>query len=658
MTCRFLALTLLCLAFASATHAQTFEQDIKPFVDNYCFDCHSGDDPSGDIDFASYESTKSATLDFETWGKASELLSQKKMPPEDAPQPTNDDLAVFQRWYKQAFVEVEARPGTFRPRRLSATEYRNTVRSLFGFDLEVAVMEAEQTTTEKSLVLKLLPTDPPGKSRFRNDTRSNPLSAQIWEQYSYLTDFALEELFSPERRDVLESIVGDIKEDTGFQHWHAESLVRNFLPRALRRGIDEEELENITDRLDPYDIENTTKRELKAVLMSPPFLYRGFLMPSKPGEQQRVDNYELAERLSYFLWADMPDAELLRLAKAGSLSDDDKLRTQVERMLDSPKARTLATDFATQWLLLDEIDHVSDNPPMMVALKSQPIDFFNYLIEENRPLMELVDSETAFASPLTRKFYQPDTKQLGKYRKPKGIEIEIVANQRLTLEHTRGRGGLLTMPGVLAMNRGPILRGVWMLERIMGEHLPDPPADVGQVEANIPGEHLSFRERFAQHREDASCAICHDKIDPLGFALEAYDDNGRYLFANFEQRKSKNELREKSDESGIETHGRLPSGEEFADFDELKQILITKRREPIVRNIVQQTLAYALCRKLEIYDRPTVETIVGKMLETNGTWRELVHAIVNSLPFRETYVPEAEPTAPEANTKGNHELEN
>ena len=178
-----------------------------------------------------------------------------------------------------------------------------------------------------------------------------------------------------------------------------------------------------------------------------------------------------------------------------------------------------------------------------------------------------------------------------------------------------------------------------MLERIMGEHLPDPPADVGQVEANIPGENLSFRERFAQHREDASCAICHDKIDPLGFALEDYDDNGKY-------RKGESD-----------TRGHLPSGEEFTDFDELKRILVTQRSEPIVRNIVQQTLAYALCRKLEIYDRPTVETIVGEMLKTNGTWRELVHAIVNSLPFRETYVPDAEPSATD-NTKGNHELEN
>ncbi len=637
MTRGILTQLMMSLACVHVADAQTFERDIKPIVQTYCIECHSGDDPSGNVDFANYETEDSVTKEFEVWGNAYELISQHKMPPEDEPQPSAEELATFHRWYNQTFVNVEARPGTFRPRRLSANEYRNTLRSLFGFDLEVAVMEAEQTTTEKSLVLKLLPTDPPGKSRFRNDTRNNPLSTQIWEQYSYLTDFALEELFSNQRRAALQSIVGETDE-VGFQAKHAETLIRVFVPRALRRDVTDEKIATLLQRLDVEDVVGSSKRELKAVLMSPEFLYRGFLMPTKPGKQQHVDEYELAERLSYFLWSDMPDEALQHAAADGSLSKQTVLREHVERMLDSPKAKSLATDFAAQWFMLDEIDHVSNNPPMMVALKSQPIDFFHHLIQENRPLMELVDSKTTFANPLTRRFYQADTKQFGKYRKPRGIEIEIVENTRLTLEHTEGRGGLLTMPGVLAMNRGPILRGAWMLERIMGEHLPDPPADVGQVEANIPGENLSFRERFAQHREDASCAICHDKIDPLGFALEDYDDNGKY-------RKGESD-----------TRGHLPSGEEFTDFDELKRILVTQRSEPIVRNIVQQTLAYALCRKLEIYDRPTVETIVGEMLKTNGTWRELVHAIVNSMPFRETYVPEIEKLNP---TKSdNHDLEN
>lgn len=650
--------SLCVLLIAASTYADEFREQVQPLLGKYCVECHAGDDPSGDIDFRGIDSIAKATDAFELWGKVSSLLKEHRMPPEDAPQPTAAERQLYHAWYQRTFVEtVEAKPGPFRPRRLSATEYRNTLRSLFGFDLEVAVMQAEQTISEKSLVMKLLPTDPPGKSRFRNDTHSNPLSTQILETYSYLTDFALEELFSAQRRERLSALSGELSRD-GFSIENAETLMRYFVPRAWRRDVSEAELQQSVNAVrESTDIVAATKRELKRVLMAPQFLYRGLLMPREAEGRQAVDDFELAERLSYFIWGDMPDEELLRLARAGELSG--VLDEQVERMLDSPRGENLATDFAVQWLSLDEIEHVSDNPPYMVALKSQPVDFVRYLIGENRPLLELIDSKTTFANPLTRRFYGPDSDALGSYRKPKGIEIEIVPNAKLTLNKTTGRGGLLTMPGVLAMNRGPILRGVWMLERVMGDYLPDPPANVGQVAANIPGENLTFRERFEQHRENETCAICHDKIDPLGFALEAYDDKGGYLAAPNSKRNAKRAKKVAVDFDSIDTSGRLPGGEEFADFAELKQILMTTQREPIVRNIVKQMLAYALCRKLEMHDQPTVETIVGELLTTNGTWRDLVHAIANSLPFRE-YDEHSVADVDEGNStakRANHDLE-
>lgn len=618
-------------------NAQSFDEQVLPLLNEYCVACHSGDEPAGQVDFELVATQSTADEAFELWAKVDNLLRDHKMPPEDETQPTNSEREAFHRWYQSQFVDsVVARPATFRPRRLSATEYRNTLRSLFGFDLEVTISEAEQTITQKSLVLKLLPTDPPGTSGFRNDTHSNPLSTNILEQYSYLADFAIEELFSAARKEQLQIITGEIDEQ--FDNRNAESLLNHFLPRALRRNPSPAQLRGLLQRVTSTgDTRAATKREMKRILLSPGFLYRGLLMPREPG-QQLVDSFELAERLSYFLWADMPDAELTQLAENNLLRTPATLNEQIERMLDSPKSETLATDFAMQWLALNEIEHVSNNPPYMFALQSQPLDFFRYLVEEDKPLLELIDSKTTFASPLTRRFYLPDTKQLGKYRKPKGIEIERVGNKKLALQNTPGRGGLLTMPGVLAMNRGPILRGVWMLERIMGEHLPDPPADVGQVEANPPGQNLSFRERFAMHREKASCAICHDKIDPLGFALQAYDDSGSYVLAK-DYKRPKNKRNSEDGEEDIDTTGQLPSGEKFANFEELKHILITQQREPIVRNIVKRTLSYALCRKLEIYDQPTVDGIVEEMLESDGTWRDLVHSIVNSLPFQETIVP-------------------
>jgi hypothetical protein len=374
--------------------------------------------------------------------------------------------------------------------------------------------------------------------------------------------------------------------------------------------------------------------ELKTVLMSPGFLYRGILMNSVPGKQQVVDDFELAERLSYFLWADMPDRELFDAVRGGQLRDTHALKKQVDRMLDSPKSYNLAEDWAVQWLLLDDIQEVSNNVPLVKTLMNQPIDFLDYLIREDRPLLELIDSKVDFINIHTAGFYAKDRSQLKPYVRPHGIENEIVPNQRIRLEETEGRGGVLTMPGILAMNQGPIIRGTWILERILGVYLPDPPADVGQVQPNKQGENLTFRQRFERHRTQPTCALCHDKIDPLGFALESYDSKGVFLLAS--SSKARNLKGESSTTQPIDTSGQLPTGERFADIEELKTILVTSQRESVIRNLVVQMLSYALCRKLEYYDEPTIGEITKKMLSTNGTYRQLIHEIVNSLPFRET----------------------
>jgi hypothetical protein len=386
------------------------------------------------------------------------------------------------------------------------------------------------------------------------------------------------------------------------------------------------------------------KAQMKQILMSPTFIYRGLLMDleGENGAVVAVDNFELAERLSYFIWADMPDDELLRAADAGKLSDPAVFKTQVHRLLDSPKSRNLAEDFAVQWLALNEIDQFRKRQiPLADALKSQPIDFMHYLIADDRPLTEFIDSKITFINAHTAKFYPKDRGQLPKYRKQKGIEQESMPNHRIEIRETKGRGGLLTMPGVVAMNKGPVLRGTWLLERVLGEHLPDPPANVGQVQPNKRGETLTFRQRFEQHRSNPTCASCHDKIDPLGFALQAYDAEGGFVFrAGYAPGKKlkKRKNGEADPGSEIDTSGQLPSGEKFSDFAELKQILLTGEKERIIRNIVKRTLSYALARKLEIHDQPVVEKITKKLDEGDGTWRDLVFEVASSLPFRKTMV--------------------
>ncbi len=628
-------------ALGSLPMGQANELEVMPFLEQHCIKCHGGEKVKGKVDFTKVTSPAAIDANFELWETAADALEYEEMPPEDEPQPTAAEREVFLNWYQQRFVKsVQAKPAPFKPRRLSAAEYRNTLRSLFGFDLEVAIIEAEQTIVEKSMVMKLLPTDPPGKSGFTNDTYGNPLSTVIWERYSYLADSILEELFAKKHRSQLRALSGPVS-DQGFSEANAIRLIDTLLPRIFRRSLKPADLEKVKTPLmgkSGRQLVRAVKSEIKVALMSPGFIYRGVLMQGQPGKQQAVDEFELAERLSYFLWGDMPDEQLMKLAANRSLAEPEVFAAQLTRMLDSPKSRQLADSFAVQWLSLNEIDHVSDNPPFTMALKTQPIDFMDYLIREDRPLLELIDSKTAFINPLTAKFYGKDRKQMAAYKKQKGIEVEAVKNSKITLQHAEGRGGLLTIPGVLAMNRGPVLRGTWMLERIMGDHLSDPPANVGVVKKNSGGESLSFRERFEQHRSNAACALCHDKIDPFGFAMQAYDEAGAFVLAQGYQSKKKkgNKGQQKYAGGEFDTSGELPSGEKFQDFAELKKILMSSQREAVIRNIVQRTLAYALCRKLEIYDRPTVEDITAQLNQSNGSWRDLVKAVSHSLPFRQT----------------------
>lgn len=625
-----------------------FDHSIRPLIEDYCLACHGGEKVKGDVDFLEIMGSDDFSEYFEIWETVADVLDFDDMPPdEEEHRPNAEEVQQILNWYENRFLySVEARAGDFQPRRLSAPEYRNTLRSILGFDLETTIMGAEQTVTERSLVLKLLPDDPPGESGYMNDTRNTPLTSHLWEQYAYITDRAIGELFSSDRQQALARLIGEelpnafqVDELTNRQ---ARSLLHHLSKLANRRPIPESSLHSAyasLQGLSGIELLDATKREIKAILVSPSFLYRGLLLEGEAGKRQRVDAFELAERLSYFLWEDMPDAELMAAAENGNLFNRDGLATQIDRMLASPKALNLSKSFGHQWLGLADIDSAADDATTRGSLRSQPIDFLHYLFTEDRPVMELIDSNVTFASYLTARFYPGDHDQLAKYVKPKGIERQFVPNERIQLEKAAERGGILTMPGILAMNRGPILRGTWMLRRILGERLGEPPADVPPIQATAPGSELSFRDRFDQHRADSTCARCHDRIDPLGFALQEYDDDGAYkLAANYKPPRNASDHDEPIDE--IDTSGTLPTGESFANFQELKDILLTGKREDIIRNVVEQILAYALCRKLEVYDRTTVHAITKTIDESNGSWEDLFLEVALSLPFQETRLPE------------------
>ena len=640
-----------------------YRVSVEPLLKKHCCQCHGDkDEVRGDVNFRVIETGPQIKAAFELWSNVLKLIETGSMPPETQPRLTPAEIAQFKAWYQRELVDTIAPlPDVLRPRRLSAHEYRQTLRSLFGFDLEVSIAEAEQTVVEKSLVMKLLPVDPPGPSGFKNDTSANPLTTNVWEQYSFLLDDALEQWLSPGNRNRLEVVTGPItsKHMTPEQ---CEKLLKWMLRRIYRRTPTTETIQtcvaSIRGKQGP-ELEAALRMELKSVLMSLPFIYRGLLatvddlkvrdQDDSPVSYGRVDDHELAERLSYFLWGDMPDERLMQLADEGTLRIPETYASEIARMLADPKSRNLAENFGVEWFSLDEISTVSKNPPVSHALRQQPIDFLNYLFIEGRPLLELIDSKVTFLNPHTAKFYPRDRKRMAAYKKQRGIEVEAVPNQRLELVGTLERGGLLTMPGILAMNRGPVIRGTWMLEKVLGEHLPDPPANVGQVKPNQPGENLTFRERFELHRSDATCAICHNKIDPLGFAMQAYDSTGAYNPTGLNPTKGKNRKQKKNkvkedehalvDPPLLDTSGRLPGGQSFENFRELKQILLTSQRRRIIENIVKRTLSYALARELNVHDMPTVDEISseldrhGNLELREGSYHDLINLVVNSLPF-------------------------
>lgn len=615
--------------------AGKFEEEVLPILKNSCLKCHGGEKTKGKVDFSGILTERQAGNHLDLWETVVEVVELGEMPPEEEKPLSSDERKKIRDW-RDEFIKLPAELTItpLRPRRLSANEYRNTLRSLFGFDLEVGIARAEQTESgEKSLVLKILPPDPPGKSGYFNDTHSTPISTSLLENYAYLAGVSLDRLFSEKGKESLSRMIGQNGDwDGKITPTLAEKIARSFLPQAYRRSVPEERIKAVLDQLAGKEgdaLVLALKFEFKAILISPEFIYRGFLAKpqGKPGRQP-VDEFELAERLSYFIWEDMPDDELMDAARKGTLTKNGEIDRQVARMLADPRSRNLSESFGVQLLGLSSIDdQIKNNPIHLHAMRTQPRDFLHYLFTEDRPVMELLDSNVTFVNQSTSGFYGNDRKRLAPFHKPRGIERQRTMNQRLEINEAEGRGGILTMPSILAMNHGPILRGTWVLRHVLGVRLGEPPADVPPIKPPPRGKKMTFRERFEAHRENVTCARCHEKIDPIGFALDGYDNNGRYLLASYHKR---------GNQPPINTSGKLPSGEQFDDFQGLKQILLTKKRGQVVRHLATQVLSYALCRKLGRGDQPVIEEISRKATLENATWKELLIEVANSAPFRET----------------------
>jgi hypothetical protein len=419
----------------------------------------------------------------------------------------------------------------------------------------------------------------------------------------------------------------------------AERLIRSFLPRAFRRPVADSEADRfVRATLAQLDEGRSFHEALlygyQLILTSPAFL---FLLDSAPGGA--LDDFALASRLSYFLWSTAPDDELLTLAQSGSLREPAVLRAQVERMLDSPRAQRLVRNFAGQWLDLRKIDFTIPDPLLYsdfdpLLLWSMPREtelFFAEILRRDRSLLEFVDSDWSMLNERLAIHY--------------GVSGPVGSGfERVTLPAGCRRGGVMTQASVLKVTAdgtrtSPVLRGAWVLDRILGTPPSPPPPDVPPIEPDIRGA-TTIRQQLERHRDTPACATCHDHIDPPGFALETFDPIGNWReFYRVTARTSAG-LVEIPYGTGravyrgpdVEMGGKMHSGEEFTDIIEFKQLLL---RDPdqIARNLVQKLIVYSTGAEIQFADREVVEDIVARIRPQNYGFRTLVHEVVQSRVF-------------------------
>jgi len=419
----------------------------------------------------------------------------------------------------------------------------------------------------------------------------------------------------------------------------AEKILAKFIRRAYRRAVTSEDLETPLEffktESEADGFEAGIESAVSAVLVNPNFLFRieserdvnesgqGGKAKAVPARMTPISDFELASRLSYFLWSSCPDEELLGLAEKNQLGQDEVLVAQVKRMLADEKSKSLTYNFAAQWLYLRNLESVTpdlrlfpdfdDN--LRQSFRGETERLFEDVVRNDRSVLGLIKSSYTFLNQRLAKHYGVPHVSGSHFRRV-DLDPETKAGKR--------RGGILRHGSVLmvtsyATRTSPTIRGNWILENLIGSPAPPPPPNIPNLKENTTLDITSVRERLAQHRKDPACASCHDLIDPVGFSLENYDAIGRWR--DFEETLD------------VDSDGVLPDGTEIGSVVELERGIL-ERPEMFARTLTGKLMTFAIGRAMNADDGPVVRRIAAASADDDFRFSSIVKGVVLSKPFR------------------------
>lgn len=419
----------------------------------------------------------------------------------------------------------------------------------------------------------------------------------------------------------------------------ADAVLRRFLPRAYRRPVSDEQTQNYVDlvmrnRGEQGRVEDGLHVAVRRALISPQFVYRS-------RRSGKLDEFDLASRLSYFLTSAPPDDNLRRLAEQGELSDPEVLKRETLRLLASPRGNNFVQSFTGQWLGTRLLHDIMPDPRLFFyyeahrkAMTDEVEMLFDEIVRENHSIDTFIDPDFSYRNKHLNKIY--------------GDNLESVEMQRVSLERGGRQGGLLGLAAIMmatanGVDTHPVQRGVWLLENVMGTPTPEPPNNVPAISPDTAGK-TTMRSLVEAHRADQSCARCHDKIDPLGMVLENFDPVGRWRdhYPIFIQPKDGEEALKaqfyantgKGTKAGpeIDSVGVLPDGTRLGDVTDLKRYL-KKNIDIFSRCVTRKLLVYATGRSMNFGDERVIDRIVRDVRSNGNGFRDLIVAVVQSKSF-------------------------